>query len=136
MIKETIDLHSCGISQYILDNYLEDELRYEKHLENLRLAYKTKMEIFTDALKNELPEFNFEKPKGGMFVFGSLEGFDTFNLVHEYMKHKVVYVPANQFYLDGRISDEIRFNYTYSTKEQVSEGLKRMAQVCRSLQSR
>ena len=136
MIKETIDLHSCGISQYILDNYLEDSLRYEKHLDNLRYTYKTKMETFTDALKNELSEFSFEKPKGGMFVFGSLEGFDTFKLVYECMKHKVVYVPANQFYLDERISDEIRFNYTYTTKEQVSEGLKRMARVCRNQQKK
>jgi 2-aminoadipate transaminase len=135
MIKETIDLHSSGISQYILDNYLEDDARYEKHLNHLRSAYKEKMEIFTDALKKELPEFIFDMPKGGMFVFGSLKGFDTFKLVYECMDKKVVYVPANQFYLDGRISDEIRFNYTYSTKEQVSEGLKRMAQVCRNLQS-
>ncbi|MBU0632481.1 PLP-dependent aminotransferase family protein [bacterium] len=131
MIKETIDLHSCGISQYILDNYLDDSARYEKHLDNLRYTYKTKMGIFTSALKAELPEFVFEMPKGGMFVFGSLKGFDTFKLVYECMDNKVVYVPANQFYLDGRISDEIRFNYTYSTKEQVTEGLRRIGRVIR-----
>ena len=132
MIKETIDLHSCGISQYILDNYLEDSSRYEKHLKILRGAYKEKMVTFTEALERELPEFRFIAPKGGMFVFGSLEGFDTFKLVYECMKHKVVYVPANQFYLDGRISDEIRFNYTYTSKEQVSEGLRRVAEVIRN----
>jgi len=129
MIKETIDLHSCGISQYILDNYLEDSSRYEKHLTHLRHMYKTKMEVFADALKEELPVFEFEKPKGGMFIYGSLKGFDTFKLVCTCMEKKVVYVPANQFFLDGRVSDEIRFNYTYSTKEQVIEGLKRIAKI-------
>jgi len=132
MIKETIDLHSCGIAQHILNNYLEDDTRYKKHLNHLRGAYKEKMEIFTNALKKELPEFVFDMPKGGMFVFGKLEGFDTFKLVYECMDKKVVYVPANQFYLDGRISDEIRFNYTYSTKEQVTQGLKRIAKVIRA----
>lgn len=133
IIKETIDLHSCGISQYILDIYLEDPIRYEKHLHSLRNAYKRKMDIFTEALKIELPEFSFEIPKGGMFVFGSLPGFDTYELVHDCMKHKVVYVPANQFYLDNRISDEIRFNYTHATKDQVSDGLKIIAEVIKAL---
>ncbi|MDD5406099.1 MAG: PLP-dependent aminotransferase family protein [Sulfurovaceae bacterium] len=127
MIKETIDLHSSGISQYILDTYLDDESHYENHLDKLRKAYKEKMEIFTSALKQELPEFDFAMPKGGMFIFGSLEGFDTMELVRECMKEKVVFVPGGQFFLDGRISDEIRFNYTYSTKEQVVCGLKKIA---------
>ncbi len=127
IIKETIDLHSCGISQYILDIYLDDNSRYENHLNKLRKAYKEKMEIFTSTLKQELPEFDFIIPKGGMFVFGSLNGFDTMELVRECMKEKVVFVPGNQFFLDRRISDEIRFNYTYSTKEQVICGLKRIA---------
>lgn len=127
MIKETIDLHSSGISQYILDNYLGDSSRYENHLTNLRNSYKQKGEIFTDALRKELPQFEFEIPKGGMFIYGSLKGYDTYKLVYECMKHKVVYVPANQFYLDGRGSDAIRFNYTYSTKEQIYEGVRRIA---------
>ena len=127
IIKETIDLHSSGISQYILDNYLNDVSRYEKHLEKLRKAYKEKMNIFASGLKQELPEFDFITPKGGMFIFGSLKGFDTMKLVQECIKEKVVFVPANQFYLDERTSNEIRFNYTYSTKEQVIEGLRRIA---------
>ena len=131
MIKETIDLHSSSLSQYVLSNYLEDEARYEKHLETLRAAYKEKADMFVEALRAELPEFEFETPKGGMFVFGRLKGFDTFKLVYECMKEKVVYVPANQFFQDGRVSDEIRFNYTYSTKEQMHEGLRRIARVIR-----
>lgn len=131
MIKETIDLHSCSIAQHILNNYLEDSTRYEKHLKSLRSAYKTKMEIFTKALKNHLPYFDFEMPKGGMFVFGSLKGIDSFDFVNKCMKEKVVYVPAKQFYLDGRVSDEIRFNFTYTTPKEVEEGFKRMDKVYR-----
>ena len=35
IIKESIDLHSCGISQYILNEYLKDEDKYNKHLQNI-----------------------------------------------------------------------------------------------------
>jgi len=131
MIKETIDLHSCSIAQHILNNYLQESQRYEKHLDFLRGAYKTKMEIFTKALNHHLPDFKFERPKGGMFVFGSLDGVDTFELVQKCMKEKVVYVPANQFYLDGRVSSEIRFNFTYANESEVHEGLKRIVRVYR-----
>lgn len=88
--------------------------------------------MFTQALRQELPQFEFETPKGGMFIYGSLEGYDTFELVYECMNHKVVYVPANQFYLDNRVSSEIRFNYTYSTKEQIFEGVRRIAETIKS----
>ncbi len=129
MIKETIDLHSCSIAQHILNNYLEDATKYEKHLNFLRASYKTKMEDFTQALKNNLSDFKFEMPKGGMFVFGSLPGTDTFDLVQKCMKEKVVYVPANQFYIDSRVSDEIRFNFTHVTKNEMQEGLKRIERI-------
>ena len=126
MIKETIDLHSCGIAQHILDNYLQESSRYENHLKCLRDTYKAKMEIFIKALNNHLPDFDFEIPKGGMFIFGSLKGVDSFDLVQKCMKEKVVYVPANQFYLDERVNDEIRFNFTYTAENEVQEGLKRI----------
>jgi len=129
MIKETIDLHSCGISQYILDTYLEDENRYKKHLELLRYEYKNKMEYFVEVLQEELPNFIFEKPKGGMFVYGKLSGVDTKALVYEALKKKVVYVPGGEFYLDDEVCDEIRFNYTHSTQEEVKIGLQRLKNI-------
>ena len=128
-IKETIDLHSCGISQYILDEYLKDETRYKKHLELLRYEYKNKMEDFVTTLKEELPQFVFEKPKGGMFVYGKLQGVDTKALVYEALKKKVVYVPGAEFYLGDEVCDEIRFNYTHSTKDEVKVGLQRLKNI-------
>ena len=129
MIKETIDLHSSGISQYILDEYLKDETKYKKHLELLRSKYKEKMEYFVKALEETLPEFQFEKPKGGMFVYGKLANIDTKALVYEALKKKVVYVPGSEFYLENTLCDEIRFNYTHSTKEEVKIGLERLKSI-------
>jgi len=132
-IKETIDLHSCSIAQHTLNNYLSDTARYKKHLQILREKYREKMYFFASALEKHLPTFKFTLPKGGMFIYGSIEGIDTFKLVQKCMKEKVVFVPANQFYLDKEISDEIRFNFTHSNKEDVLEGLKKIAKIIRLL---
>ena len=125
IIKESIDLHSCGISQYILNEYLKDEEKYEKHLQKIRDDYKQKADFFCEQLDKYLPEFKYEKPKGGMFLYGTFEeGIDTFALVEKCLKKKVVYVPGNQFYIDKVPNSEIRFNYTYSTFEQIEKGIK------------
>jgi 2-aminoadipate transaminase len=125
-IKETIDIHTCGISQYILNEYLEDETRYIKHIETLRGEYHKKMEYFAKCLKKILPEFQFEKPKGGMFIYGKLPNIDTKELVYEALKKGIVYVPGSEFYLHNKIQDEIRFNFTHSSKKEIKEGLKRL----------
>ena len=124
IIKESIDLHSCGISQYILNEYLENEEKYEKHLQEIRDDYKQKADFFCEQLDKYLPEFKYEKPKGGMFLYGSFEGIDSFALVQKCIKQKVVYVPGNQFYIDKIPNGEIRFNYTHSTFEQIEKGIK------------
>ena len=131
-IKETIDLHSCSIAQHTLNNYLEDETGYKRHLKNLRDSYKEKMEFFTQMLQKHLPAFSFEKPKGGMFIYGSLKGIDTYKLVQECIKEKVVFVPANQFFLDEKTSNSIRFNFTHSSAYEVEEGLKIISRVLTS----
>jgi len=128
-IKETIDLHSSGISQYILNEYLEDSANYQAHLDLLRKKYKSKMEYFAKCLDEILPEFEYEKPKGGMFIYGRLPKKDTKELVYEALKKKVVYVPGSEFYTEKGRKDEIRFNYTHSSKKEIKEGLKRLREI-------
>ncbi|RXI27919.1 aminotransferase-like domain-containing protein [Aliarcobacter trophiarum] len=125
IIKESIDLHSCGLSQYILSEYLKDEQKYENHLQKIRDDYKEKAEFFSKSLKSIIPEFIHQTPKGGMFLYGGFKNkIDTFALVQECLKKKVVYVPGNQFYIDKVPNSEIRFNYTHSSFEQIEKGLK------------
>ncbi|WP_457746948.1 aminotransferase class I/II-fold pyridoxal phosphate-dependent enzyme [Sulfurimonas sp.] len=126
-IKETIDLHTCSIAQHTLNNYLQTQYRYKMHLKNLRINYRQKMEFFADALEKYLPVFKFARPEGGMFIYGYIEGVDSFRLVQECIKEKVVFVPANQFYLNEKISNEIRFNFTHTDEENTIKGLKKIA---------
>ncbi len=125
-IKETIDLHSSSISQYILNEYLEDISIYKRHIEVLRKKYQKKMKYFSKYLRKYLPQFEFEEPKGGMFIYGKLPNTDTRELVYKALEQKVVYVPGSEFYLDYETCDEIRFNYTHSGKKEIKRGIKRL----------
>ena len=125
-IKETMDLHSSTISQYILNEYLKNSSKYKWHIKILRKKYEKNMKFFSKCLKKYLPQFEFQKPKGGMFIYGKLPGINTKELVYKALEQKVVYVPGSEFYLDEEIYDEIRFNYTHSSKKEIKEGIMRL----------
>ena len=58
-----MDLHTNGLSQYILNDYLNDKNEYKKHLENLRKEYKNKMLVFKKYLDLYLPFFFIYRTK-------------------------------------------------------------------------
>ena len=65
-----------------------------------------------------------------MFIYGELNGIDTYKLVKKCMEEKVVYVPGNQFYLNENMgTNEIRFNFTHTSETKVDKGLKIIAKI-------
>lgn len=131
-IKESIDLHSSGLAQGVLDEYLNDMKGYEKHLRNLQNNYRQKMEFFCNYLDEKLPQFKYTRPKGGMFVYGEFEGVDIYDLLDKCMKEKVVFVPADEFYVGKKGSGKIRFNFTNSTFWQIEKGIDIIAKILKS----
>jgi len=121
--KEAMDLHTSSITQRMVSSYLEGTEDFEAHLASLRNAYQSKMRYFAKQLTIHLPSFTFTPPKGGMFIYGKLIGVDTTALVQRCLAHGVVFVPGAEF---GGASDEIRFNFTHSSLEEIDEGLKRI----------
>ncbi|MGB3751956.1 MAG: aminotransferase class I/II-fold pyridoxal phosphate-dependent enzyme, partial [Arcobacteraceae bacterium] len=121
--KEAMDLHTNGISQYILNDYLNNMQQYQEHLNNLREEYKSKMLVFKKYLEMYLPSFKYVEPKGGMFIYGTLEDVDTSKFVVECLKNDVVFVPGIEFYNDDLIKNQIRFNFTHSSPADIREGL-------------
>ena len=124
--KEAMELHTSSITQRMVSNYLEEDKQFEAHLANLRDSYKNKMLYFAKCLDRYLPSFIYTPPKGGMFIYGKLKGVDTLALVKSCLEHGVVFVPGAEF---GGASDEIRFNFTHSSFEEIEEGLKRIKSV-------
>ena len=126
--KEVMDLHTNMLSQEIISCFLSKHKLYEEHLQNIRNSYKSKMEFFIEELDNKIPEFNYIKPKGGMFVYIKTD-VDVYKLLERTMQNGVVFVPGGEFYSDSKNRSEIRFNYTNSTQEQISKGIELIASV-------
>jgi len=131
--KEAMDLHSNGLSQYILDHYLTELHRYKSHTRMLRKMYSKKMQVFKNYLDELLPEFDYTLPEGGMFIYGSLPDVDTAKLLQASLKRGVLFVPGDLFYPKGASGDEIRFNFTNASAREVYRGLRIIAALYREM---
>jgi len=127
--KEAMDLHTNGLSQYILNDYLDDKNEYTNHLHNLRKEYKNKMLLFKKYLDLCLPEFEYTEPKGGMFIYGKLRDINTSDLIQKCLEQNVVYVPGIEFYDKNGQENEIRFNFTHTDEEKIKIGLTTIANI-------
>ena len=128
--KEAIDLHTSTFNQMILNEYMQEFDLFE-HIKLVRAEYKSKMEYMADCFEKYIPSFKFEKPQGGMFIYGSFE-VDSFKLAKEALELDVAFVPAKVFFHDNRDSNEARFNFTNSTFEQIEIGIKKLAKILSS----
>lgn len=120
--KEALDLHTPTFNQMLLNQYLEDNDLF-KHLELIRKKYKNKMEFMSACMEKYIPSFTFEKPKGGMFIYGHFQE-DSFILAKKALEKNIAFVPASVFFSDKRVSKEARFNFSNSTKKEIEKGIK------------
>lgn len=126
VIKESLDLHTSTLSQMIIDEYLQNNDMFE-HIKTLNKEYKSRMDFMGQCLDKYVPSFNYQRAKGGMFIYGSLD-CDTMPLAKECLKKGLAIVPAEVFYLNKK-SNEVRLNFTNSSFTEIEEGVKILASV-------
>jgi 2-aminoadipate transaminase len=123
-IKEATDLHTASLTQQIVHAYLQQNQTHQAHLDRLRKVYQAKMEHLGNTLTAYLPKMNFEHPQGGMFLYGQLPGVDTDAFLKRCMDNGVIFVPGIHF---GDTADTLRLNFTNSTMDEITEGVRRMS---------
>ena len=129
--KESVDLHSSTVAQYLVYEYLHNqEGGYDEHLKLVRERYKAKANLFCELIDNHLPMLEYQRPQGGMFVYGRLKCVDTKELVQKTLEQNVVFVPGVEF---GGQSDSLRLNFTRSDLEQSIKGLQIINQIYQRL---
>lgn len=125
--KEALDLHTPTFNQMILNEYLNENNLFE-HIKEVRADYKTKMLYMAEAFRKYLPSFEFEIPKGGMFIYGKFD-CDSFEFAKKALENNIAFVPAKVFYHDNQDSCEARFNFTNSSFEQINSGVLQIAKL-------
>lgn len=128
--KQALDLCTSTFTQYIACEFMRLG-SLDLHIMKICEMYKPKRDIMIKAMEKYFPEgYICYKPKGGMFAWATLpEGIDTEILFLDAIKQKVAYVHGKAFFVDGGGARCMRLNFSYSTNEQLEEGIKRLGNV-------
>jgi 2-aminoadipate transaminase len=130
--KQAADLHTSSLDQRIVHRYLSD-FDSNAHIELIRQSYRERYSIMDAALRETMPPgFTWTHPEGGMFLWVTCpEGFDTKELMREAMLRKVLFVPGQDFFTSSPGHRFMRLNFSNAAPEQIREGIRRLAEVCR-----
>jgi len=132
--KQSTDLCTSPFVQKIAAKYLASP-DYEINLQKTIDMYKSKKEVMMKAFDDYMPEgVTWTKPEGGLFLFVNLPDYmDSEELFMEALKEKVAFVIGHVFHCDNSGKNTLRINFSYATKEDIDEGIKRLANSIKKL---
>jgi len=129
-IKEANVLNTPKYNQDMCTAFLT-EMDLESHLEECRNYYREKLDVFLETMEEFFPEgsgVSWTKPEGGLFLWVTVpENIDTNELFYEAIKYKVAFVPGDVFYASSPSLNHMRINFSYASKEELTEAVKRLA---------
>jgi len=133
-------LNTPKLNQDICTMFLR-EYNLETHFKKTIDYYSEKLNFFLEATKENFPEemaIKWTKPEGGLFLWITVpEEINTLELFYKAIEEKVAFVPGEVFYPEGhRRYNTMRINFSFPTKEQIVEGVKRLSTVIKKYQSK
>lgn len=129
ILKQAMDLCSSPILQLATAEYLRRGLLMQ-HVKDIIVCYREKRDLMLKTLAEYMPKnISWTRPEGGLFLWLSLpKHMNATELLPKAIENKVAFVAGVDFYPSGDVYNDMRLNFSYSTKEQIVEGLKRLAQ--------
>jgi 2-aminoadipate transaminase len=130
--KQSTDLCTPSFTQAIIAEFASRGL-LNKVIERVKTIYKEKQELMLKALDDYMPDLeglSWTKPEGGLFLWLRMpEGYDSEQMFYEAVDKDVAFVVGSAFHCDGGGQNAMRLNFSYPTKEDIVEGVKRLASV-------
>ena len=101
--KESSDVHTSVLSQYVLYDYLTHN-DYDGHIAEIRALYESQCKTMLDAMAECFPaSVSYTRPDGGMFIWCTLpEGKTALDFFYEAVECKVAVAPGDPFYTAPR----------------------------------
>jgi 2-aminoadipate transaminase len=132
--KQASDLHSNYLSQRIVHRYLSDN-DIDEHIVRIKEAYKSQRDVMISSIEEHFPEeVGFTRPEGGMFLWVTLpERVSALRLFDLAGGQDVAFVPGSAFYVDEGGKNTLRLNFSNSGRDEIEEGIKRLAKVMKEL---
>ena len=129
ILKQAMDLCTSPILQLAAKEYLKRGLLLE-HIKHIVAAYKEKRDLMLQMLKEHMPEgVSWTHPEGGLFLWLTMpKHLNAAKLLPRALENNVAYVSGVDFYPQADVHNDMRLNFSYSSREQIIQGVKRLAQ--------
>jgi 2-aminoadipate transaminase len=132
-IKGANILNTPKLNQDICTTFLQD-YDLNTHFDKARKYYSEKLIFFLQAMEENFPKssgIRWTNPEGGLFLWITVpEEMNTLKLFFMAIEEKVAFVPGEVCYPEGfRKYNTMRINFSYPSKEEITEGVKRLSSV-------
>ena len=128
--KQSLDLCPPIFDQYVAAEFLSSG-RLDANLDKSIALYKDKRDHLLSLLQEYMPEgVRWTHPEGGLFLFLTMpEGFEAVKFYDKALDAGVAYVAGEFFHPDGSGKNTMRMNFSFMTKERMTEGVKILAEL-------
>jgi 2-aminoadipate transaminase len=125
--KQGADLCSSPVTQLFVAAYFA-ERDWRVYLEQLKTLYRARRDVMLEALSEHFGEHaHWTEPQGGLFIWATLDGVDTTDLLAH--SEGVAFVPGRAAYMDGRRgASSMRLNFAGVPEEDIREGIRRIGE--------
>ena len=134
-IKEGNVLNTPKYNQDMCATFLT-EMGIKKHIAKCRDYYREKLDVFLKTMDLYFPEemgVTWTKPEGGLFLWLTLpESINAHELFYDAIEFKVAFVPGDVFFGENPKINTMRLNFSFSSKEQLTEAIKRLSECIKS----
>ncbi|MBV8067595.1 MAG: PLP-dependent aminotransferase family protein [Candidatus Eremiobacteraeota bacterium] len=132
LAKQGADLHSGTFAQYVFHEYASNGPAFDAHVHTIAETYARRRGIMAEALGEFMPQgVHFTHPAGGMFLWVTVPGVDTTQLLRISAESKVVFVPGVNFYPHRDVHDGMRLNFSNASEKNIRVGVERLAHAVR-----
>jgi len=137
MAKQTADLCTSSFVQKIIARYIEKGL-LDKNLKKTIDLYRERCSHMIGCFKKYMPAgVSWTEPQGGLFLFVTLPShLDADDIFKKAIEKNVAFVAGSSFFCNNSGHNTMRINFSFSNKEEIEEGVRRLSQViCDELKS-
>jgi 2-aminoadipate transaminase len=132
--KQGADLCSSPITQLFVAAYFAERAAdggpaWLDYVESLRDLYRRRRDVMLESLSEHFSgRASWTKPEGGLFIWATLDGVDTTDLMAR--SEGVAFVPGRAAYMDAQHgSSSMRLNFAGVPEDEIREGIRRIAKI-------
>ncbi len=127
--KQATDLCSSPLNQLFVHGFVASGA-WRDYVARLCDIYRSRRDAMVQALSEEFPDdASWTVPEGGFFVWATVPGIHTGDMLAKAIGENVAYVRGDAFYQDGQGVDSMRLSFSAVPEERLVEGVRRLGSV-------